>query len=271
MELDDYIKFGKYKGLTLRDVYSGTDSINSNLVKNYLIYTANSEFQYINSTVMMTSFDDNPPNKIEVIKVKDISEKKSIIEEVYFKIEDTSIYAEPILDNIKSDRAKAIEHFFRNRDNSFDRQIGFLSIQDYNTQVYSIGKNTPTVTNGDPQYIAWCIENIERFYVDIEDMITLQECEVFIFVGIEVTISDCSENCYNYRHRIKNSKYNYPNKILELNAKKYKSYHITEQEDREDRMPYISQYEKYNGYNGWSDSIIDDAFEGDPENTWNVD
>lgn len=30
-------------------------------------------------------------------------------------------------------------------------------------------------------------------------------------------------------------------------------------------------YEKYNGYNGWDDNTIDNAFEGDPEATWNVD
>ena len=34
---------------------------------------------------------------------------------------------------------------------------------------------------------------------------------------------------------------------------------------------YGTSYEKYNGINGWSDDAIDDAFEGDPENTWNVD
>jgi len=34
---------------------------------------------------------------------------------------------------------------------------------------------------------------------------------------------------------------------------------------------YGTSYEKYNGYNGWSDDVIDDAFDGDPEATWNVD
>lgn len=29
--------------------------------------------------------------------------------------------------------------------------------------------------------------------------------------------------------------------------------------------------EKYGWYNGWSDDVIDDAFDGDPEATWNVD
>ncbi len=42
-----------------------------------------------------------------------------------------------------------------------------------------------------------------------------------------------------------------------------------EEDDPDDS--YGSSYEKYNGYNGYSDDVIDDAFEGDPEATWNVD
>ena len=34
---------------------------------------------------------------------------------------------------------------------------------------------------------------------------------------------------------------------------------------------YGSSGEKYGWYNGFSDDAIDDAFEGDPEATWNVD
>ena len=34
---------------------------------------------------------------------------------------------------------------------------------------------------------------------------------------------------------------------------------------------YEHHYEKYGGYNGYDDETIDDAFEGDPEATWNVD
>ena len=32
-----------------------------------------------------------------------------------------------------------------------------------------------------------------------------------------------------------------------------------------------SRYEKYNGYNGYDDDTIDEAFDGFPEATWNVD
>lgn len=38
-----------------------------------------------------------------------------------------------------------------------------------------------------------------------------------------------------------------------------------------DNNNYGSSEEKYGGYNGFSDDVIDDAFEGDPSNTWNVD
>lgn len=31
------------------------------------------------------------------------------------------------------------------------------------------------------------------------------------------------------------------------------------------------RYSKYGGYNGWDDDAIDEAFDGDPEQTWNVD
>ena len=41
--------------------------------------------------------------------------------------------------------------------------------------------------------------------------------------------------------------------------------------DSDDEDRYGHSYEKYGGYNGWSDDAIDDAFEGDPDATWNVD
>lgn len=41
--------------------------------------------------------------------------------------------------------------------------------------------------------------------------------------------------------------------------------------NEDDDYSYGTSYEKYKGYNGWSDDVIDDAFDGDPEATWNVD
>ena len=58
-----------------------------------------------------------------------------------------------------------------------------------------------------------------------------------------------------------------------------KEYGAREDETDYDHLYFLSdnysndsdQYEKYNGYNGFTDDDIDDAFEGDPANTWNID
>lgn len=44
-----------------------------------------------------------------------------------------------------------------------------------------------------------------------------------------------------------------------------------EEDDYDAGDEYGSSGEKYGWYHGYSDDAIDDAFEGDPENTWNVD
>jgi len=49
------------------------------------------------------------------------------------------------------------------------------------------------------------------------------------------------------------------------------AYYNHDYDNYDDSEGYGSSYEKYGGYNGWSDDAIDDAFEGDPMNTWNVD
>lgn len=50
---------------------------------------------------------------------------------------------------------------------------------------------------------------------------------------------------------------------------------LDEDQDYDDDYDYFSAArkgnEKYGGYNGWSDDEIDEAFDGNPEATWNVD
>ncbi len=47
---------------------------------------------------------------------------------------------------------------------------------------------------------------------------------------------------------------------------------ISEENDNYNEWDYYGKSgEKYGFYNGYSDDVIDDVFEGDPEATWNVD
>ncbi len=71
MNLYDIFTFGKYKGLTLNDVYQGKDNISRDLVKNYLIYSIESEIQFINSTLTVIDFSDfceNENNNKNILK-----------------------------------------------------------------------------------------------------------------------------------------------------------------------------------------------------------
>lgn len=34
---------------------------------------------------------------------------------------------------------------------------------------------------------------------------------------------------------------------------------------------YETNYDQYDGCNGWSDDVINNAFDGDPSATWNID
>jgi hypothetical protein len=62
-----------------------------------------------------------------------------------------------------------------------------------------------------------------------------------------------------------------PMVINEEEEEASEDYPETGEEDDDSMDEYGSSGEKYGWYNGYSDDAIDDAFEGDPENTWNVD
>jgi len=103
-----------------------------------------------------------------------------------------------------------------------------------------------------PEYILWCIQNLEHFAIDNI---------IFLFPFVR------SEAEY-YR-------------ALELNlVKKAIIEKWQEFEDDDDHTSYRDyddydydepSYSKYGGAYGYDDDTIDSAFEGDPENYWNID
>ena len=65
----------------------------------------------------------------------------------------------------------------------------------------------------------------------------------------------------------------YPDVLRAMPTGSKKETADTDEDDEHDDDDYFDreQYSKYNGYNDWPDQAIDEAFEGDPEATWNVD
>lgn len=113
-----------------------------------------------------------------------------------------------------------------------------------------INKSLLEVCKSDGTYISWCMINLEHFFISDEDL-----AEIF-------------EAIPNFRLSFEASQ------RQQEKQQSWDSYYS----EPEDHYDFNDPYEDYGSsgkvfgwYNGWSDDAIYDAFEGDPEATWNVD
>jgi hypothetical protein len=128
-------------------------------------------------------------------------------------------------------------------------KINKMKIYNINT-AFTFGKHSEKtiiqVVHEDIGYINWCLINLDHFVISDE---AIEEIKKII---PEFELSDLAEEIRN-------------RKMYPFEAKNEEGYDTFDDDD------YGSSGEKYGWYNGWSDDAIDDAFEGDPMNTWNVD
>ena len=116
-------------------------------------------------------------------------------------------------------------------------------------------KTLNEVFNIDKSYVEWCLMNLDHFLIEdaVIDCIQIFNPEFKLTQEAEeVREAKLIEYC----------------KAQELNDVD-DCFDEDENDFSEDE--YGSSGEKYGWYNGFSDDAIDDAFEGDPMNTWNVD
>ena len=135
----------------------------------------------------------------------------------------------------------------------------------------------------DPFYINWCIINIEWFHItDLQELkhfgvMNVNENfletqrrlgDASMVAGIDefnsfqemISNVDLGNHLFPFRKEV--VQYNYEK--LTLKNKKTQLYDSENYEN-------IGSYEEYGGYNGWDDETINEAFDRDPEATWNVD
>jgi len=108
------------------------------------------------------------------------------------------------------------------------------------------GKTIREVIKIQPDYIDWCAINLDHFYIS-DEIITEVKAIIPTFVLSEEGQSKLTE--------------------------KYETWE-SQQQDNDDNDYYDDNspsYEKYGGAYGYDDDTIDSAFEGDPENYWNID
>ena len=249
MTIDESFKFGKYKGLTIKEVYQGTNFIKKDLLKGYLLEK-------------IATADPN------------ISSDNFIVEIMDFEISDTLIRVTPCMEDFNGNWTKTIENLFQDGNSWVDRLIGNTSLDDFNIKKYSLGKEKPELTGGNPEYIEWCIKNVDYFFIDSEELSELQNLDVHVFIGIEVKHK--IEDIYEYKPRIKIIKHNFKVEIINTNKVKFESTLKSDNHYQEEDSSNERTYDKYSGsyaqdVEGWSDQDIDDAFGGEPDAYWNID
>ena len=114
------------------------------------------------------------------------------------------------------------------------------------------GQSIQQIIDQDPQYLNWCIINLDHFMLENE-----------LYENLKTANS------------IKIQK-----EAKKIQDKKYQSYleelNKADEEDWNDNYGRSSTYENYNGsyaqdVEGYSDQDIDDIFDGDPDAYWNID
>jgi hypothetical protein len=107
------------------------------------------------------------------------------------------------------------------------------------------GKTVKEILELQPSYLDWCAINLDHFYISDEIIAEIK------IIKPDFTITEEGKQ-----------------KL----ADKYSTWEDEQQEDNyDDYDDYSPSYEKYGGAYGYDDDTIDSAFEGDPENYWNID
>jgi len=245
------LNFGKYKNLSVRQIFQGSDSLPNSLFKDYF-----------NNNLSISGFLSNlTSSELELIEKLNI-----FVTEGYFVI--TSGQA-------GDDFSKALSSLFRNKDTVKERNKGFIPV---NSFIYSSNYNKGFDTvkfSAAPEYIEWALKKVESFFIDSEDLIALQNCTCYKYIGIDVKKVDV--NLYSFTPLYYSYKYVLDDEAIGKNIAKLEGYRNVRQDAKttvEDN--FKSTFEKYtNSYvqstEGWSDQEIDDAFGGEPDAYWNID
>lgn len=236
MQIDDIFDFGKYKGLTLQEVYQGTNSISKDVIKGYLLDKISTSDSSINSNAILFEIID-------------------------FEISDTLLRIHTSIDTLKINWTKILEGLFRNGTGILDRLSGNSSIDDFNINKYSHSLSKPELTSGNPEYLEWCISNVDKFYIDPESIIELENMVVYRFEGIEVKFK--IDDIYQYKSKIVFQKRDFSKTTIHLNQKKY-------EESKEIIMvDYDSQTNDYEDQTDWSNYNDDLDMDQQSEEFWN--
>lgn len=214
--LEQKFGFGKYKGLTFKEVYQGTNDLDKELIIAFLRYKLNQDAEII----ML----NEPFIRIDKIQITDSHIKIELYNEDLIGDWSKSI------ENIFSEGGKFINNFLR----------GNSTLDEFYTKNWRL-VNNKSLVGGNPEYINWCIKKPEGMWFYEKDLTELMALDVYRFQGIKVNY--IGNNKYEYSPCIATTKYSFPVATLELNRSR--SYAKNDDESGEDNRDYEQQKRNY--------------------------
>lgn len=191
MNLGDKFEFGKYNGLTLTEVFLGTQALNRELLQYYVE-------EKIASDIVFTTHE-------------------FLLDMMGFEVGRTLLRAIPELDELNGDWSQTLEEVLRDGNSQLDRIIGRVTLDDCNTKWYASIKGKPSVAGGQPSYIEWCILNVEGFCLEERTITYLANMDYCLFEGIKLFYK--IEDIYKYEPMVKLLKWDFRNEVLDKNWK----------------------------------------------------
>lgn len=265
--LDSIFGFGKYKGLTIKDIWTGPALNYRNVIKEYFIGL--SEFirtDYNQSTSFIIPQDYPPLEDLwntDLQSAAPFRDFKMFVSEKYLTIEAEDI---ELISRLNAE----LQKIFRGR---FDvAPINKLT---------KGGKGRDTILteclkiSADPHYIFWCIRTIDKFSIDQDEFEKLRLLDSHILERIK--LEEIRGDLFEYKPIYKISRIKISNDIEEINSQKIDSINKvrnSETYDHEDGE--VKTFGEYSGSYAqdvmrFSDQEIDDIFDGDPDTYWNID
>lgn len=221
MGIDDILNFGKYSGLTVREVYQGIEKPSESLIRGYMLHRI---------------LYNNPDESGHYVS-----------DMVNFEISKTLLRAVPILPDFKGNLSKEIEKVLCNGssklDNALKLSTSLTTLDYYNIEVYSKNLEKPELAGGIPDYISWCIRNVKSFFVDPEAIYILEDLDVFKFKGIRVIHK--IEDIYEYKPIMGICKGKFDKMTIDLNSKKAELFFCK-------RRTSANEYDSYTQSTDWT-------------------
>ena len=244
MRLDQKFGFGKYKGLTLKQVYQGANLLDENLIQSFLKYKIEKD-----GAIMALN---EPFIRIDKIEISN-----------------SSIKIELYNDDLEGDWSKSIECMFVEHKSIDNFLRGNTTLDEFYTKHYRLN-NANSLSCGNPGYVEWLIKKPNGFWFYDKDINELMSLEVYRFAGIKVAY--LGNNIYTYIPNIVTGKHIFSKKILELNKK---NSYTSDDESKEDIRDYEQQKRDYysrendrNYFNTMTDGQLGtyNDFEGSSDN-----